>query len=97
MRFKELLRPAEQLSPPTKVKDRRRPGRNDQASPHLISLLRNPTRVDLPAPHPDKLEIPPARDDLEHLKGLPLSLAMSMVLGVPFWAWIAGIIRAVLR
>lgn len=97
MRFKELLRPAEQFSPPTKVKDRRRPGRNDQVSPHLISLLRNPARVDLAAPLPDKLGAPLARDDLAHLKGIPLFSAISLVLGMPFWAWIGGIVRTVLR
>lgn len=96
-RFKELLRQAKQASPPAITKDRRRPGRDDQVSPHLIPLLRNPAAVDIPAPVPDTLETSAFGDDLAHLKGLPLSLAVSLVLGVPFWAWIAGIVRAVLR
>jgi len=58
MRFKELLRPAEQVSPIATIKDRRRPGRNDQVSSHLIPLLRNPARMDIRAPVPDKLEMP---------------------------------------
>ncbi len=41
MRFKELLRPDEHAFPVSKIKDRRRPGRNNQVSPHLIPLLRN--------------------------------------------------------
>jgi len=97
MRFKELLRPAEQVSPFATIKDRRRPGRSDQVSPHLIPLLRNPARMDMPTRLPDKLETPLAADDLAHLKGIPLSLAVSLVLGMPFWVWLAGIVRAVLR
>jgi len=53
--------------------------------------------MDIPTRLPDKLETPLAGDDLAHLKGIPLSLAVSLVLGVPFWVWMAGIVRAVLR
>ncbi len=53
--------------------------------------------MDIPALVPDTLETPASGDDLAHLKGFPLFLAVSLVLGVPFWAWIAGIVRAVLR
>ncbi len=97
MRFRELLRQAQHGPPPAKIKDRRRPGRGDQVSPHLIPLLRDPATVDIPAPLPDTLETPASGDDLAHLKGFPLSLAVSLVLGMPFWAWIAGIVRAVLH
>jgi len=97
MRFKELLRPAEQVSPFATIKDRRRPGRNDQVSSHLIPLLRNPARMDIRAPVPDKLEMPLAGNGLMHLKGIFLSLGVSLVLGVPFRAWMAGMVRAVLR
>jgi len=96
-RFRELLQQAKRVPPSTNVGDRRRPGRDDQVSPHLIPLLRNPATVDIPAPVPDTLETPASGDDLAHLKGFPLSLAVSLVLGVPFWAWIAGIVRSVLR
>jgi len=97
MRFKELLRPAEQVSPFATIKDRRRPGRKEQVSSHLIPLLRNPGRMDIRAPVPDKLEMPLAGNDLVHLKGISLSLAVSLALGVLFWAWMAGMLRAVLR
>jgi len=53
--------------------------------------------VDIPAPLPDTSETPASGDDLAHFKGFPLSLVVSLVLGVPFWARIAGIVRAVLR
>jgi len=79
------------------IKDRRRPGRNDQISPHLIPLLRKLVTLDIPAPQSVKPEASVSGDDLAYFKGLPLSLAVSLVLGVPFWAWIAGTVRAVLR
>jgi len=97
MRIRKPLRQAEQTSSSADIKDRRRPGRDDQISPHLLPLLRNPAILDLPAALPDTLETPASGDDLAHLKGIPLSLVVSLVLGVPFWAWIAGIVRAVLR
>jgi len=97
MRFQELLRPAEQIPPLAGVKDRRRPGRCDQVSPPLIPLLRNLATVNVPVPLPGKAEMPLSGDDLAHLKGISLSLAVSLMLGVPFWAWIVGIARVVLR
>ena len=40
--FEEPRQAAEQASIPAEIEDRRRPGRNDQVSPPLIPLLRNP-------------------------------------------------------
>lgn len=97
MRFGEPVRLAEQIPKTAGIKDRRRPGRVDLVCQHLISLLRNPATVDILALQPDKAHPSPSRDDLAHLKGFPVSLAVSFVLGVPLWAWIVGIVRAALR
>ncbi len=91
--YKELLQTAEQVPPTPESKDRRRPGRNDQASPHLIPLLRNSATVDIPVPLSGEVDAPPLEDDLAPLRGIFLSLA----LGVPSWVWVAGITWAVLR
>lgn len=40
--FEEPLQAAGQVSTPAEIEERRRPGRNDQVSPPLIPLLRNP-------------------------------------------------------
>jgi len=94
MRFRELLRPAEQILPSAPVADRRRPGRNNQVSPPLIPLLRNPATPDILVPLPGKVDAPSSRDDLVPVRGIIFSLALS----VPLWICVAGMIAwAVLR
>jgi len=93
MRFKELLQTAEQASTPAEIKGCRRLGRNDQVSPHLIPLLRDPAALDIPAPPPCETEAPPLDDHLAPIRGIIFGL----VLSVPLWAVIAGAVWAVLR
>ena len=80
MRFKELLRPDEHAFPVSKIKDRRRPGRNNQVSPHLIPLLRNPATVAIPGPQSGEADASPSQDDLAPSQGIFLSLALSIPL-----------------
>jgi len=93
MQFKELLQTAERASTPAGIKGRRRPGRNDQVSPHLIPLLRDSAAVDTPAPPPYEREAPLLNDQLAPARGIAFGLALS----VPLWAVIAGAVWAVLR
>ncbi len=93
MRYKELFRTGEQASTLAGTKSRRRPGRNDQVSPHLIPLLRNPATTGIPTPLPDEADTSPLEDDLAAAKGIMFGLAMS----VPLWAGIGGIMWTVLR
>jgi len=93
MRLKELLQTAEQASTPAEIKGRRRLGRNDKVSPHLIPLLRDPAAVDIPAPPLCETETPPLSDQLAPARGI----AFGLVLSVPLWAVIAGAVWAVLR
>lgn len=92
-RVEELLPTVQQGLPPADIKGRRRPGRIDQLSPHLIPLLRDPSTADIPALLPGKVDLPPLQDDLVPVKGILFSLALS----IPLWASIAMIVRAVLR
>ncbi len=87
MRFRELLQAAERVSTPVKIKGRRRPGRNDQVSPHLIPLLRNPATADIPAP-------PPVKSDRPHLDerfALARDIGFGLMLSAPLWALIGAI------
>ena len=93
MRFKELLRTIEQTPTPAVIRGRRRPGRNDQVSPHLIPLLRNPGTVDSPDLLLGDVEALPLSDDLMPIRGVMFSLALS----VPLWTVIAGVIWVMLR
>jgi len=93
MQFKELLQTAERASTPAEIKSRRRLGRNDQVSPHLIPLLRDPAAIDILAPPPCETEAPPPSDQLAPARGI----AFGLVLCVPLWAVIAGAVWAVLR
>ena len=94
MRFEELMQVIEQASTLMAIKDRRRPGRSDQASPHLIALLRNPEAANIPAPSPGEVDAPPlGSDDLASARGIVVGL----VLSVPLWAGIVGVMRAALR
>jgi hypothetical protein len=93
MQFNELLQTAEQPSIPAGIKGRRRLERNDQVSPHLISLLRAPAAVDIPAPPPCEREALLLDNQLAAARGIAFGLALS----VPLWAVIAGAVWAVLR
>lgn len=92
MQFKELLRTAEQAPAPAEVKGRRRLGRNDQVSPHLIPLLRDPAALDIRAPPPCGTEAPPLSDQLAPARGI----AFGLVLSVPLWAVVAWAVWAML-
>ena len=70
-------------------KDRRRPGRPDQASPHLIPLLRT---AEIEAAAPGIGDEPPFEDALAPAKGI----AVGLLLSVPVWAVIGGIVWAAL-
>lgn len=93
MRFKELLRTTERVATPAGIKDRRRPGRNNQVNPHLIPLLRDPATADIPASLPGEVEAPPLGDGIVPAQGIVFGLALS----VPVWVWVAGVVWAVLR
>ncbi len=93
MRFKELLHAPDQASTSVGAEARRRLGRNDQVSPHLIPLLRNPTTVNIPAPIPGETDISPLGDDLAPMRGI----MFGVVLSAPLWAVIAGVVWVVLR
>ena len=93
MRFKELLQTAERIATPTDIKGRRRPGRNDQVSPHLIPLLRDPTTIGVPAPLPCEEAVPLLVDDTVPARGIVFGLALS----IPVWVWVAAVAWAVLR
>lgn len=70
--------------------DRRRPGRPDQASPHLIPLMRT---QDMDDPIiPDLWEDPPFEDALEPARGI----ATGLLLSVPIWTAIGWVVWAVL-
>ncbi len=93
MRFNELPQTSEQASSPAGIKGRRRPGRNDQVSPHLIPLLRDPAPANIPAPPPCEMETLLFNDQLVPARGIIFGL----VLSVPLWAIIAGAMWVVLR
>jgi hypothetical protein len=97
MRFTELLLATEQVPAPVKVKSRqrpgrRRPGRDDQVSPHLISLLRSPATLDIPASLPGKLDPVFFEDDF----ALVRVIGFGLVLSLPLWAIIGAVIWAIL-
>ena len=74
----------------TSSKDRRRPGRPDQASPQLIPLLRTAEiEAAAAAGLGDDL---PFEDALAPAKGI----AVGLLLSVPVWAVIGGIVWATL-
>lgn len=93
MDFVELLEPTEQAAVFVEIKDRRRLGRSDQVSPHLIPLLRNPATVDIPAQLPGKVDVLPLGEGQAFVKGLIIALAISAAL----WAGIIGAACAVLH
>ena len=93
MRFKELLRASEQVPTAVEVKSRRRPGRDNQVSLHLIPLLRNAATMDIPAPPPGVADPSAPEDDFAFAKGISFGL----VLSAPLWAIIGAVAWMVLR
>ncbi len=89
----ELLRPTEQAPVPDETKDRRRRDRNDQVSPHLIPLPRNPATADIPALLPGKRDALSLGESQAFMKGIILASALSL----PLWAGIIRVVWAVLR
>lgn len=90
MWFKEHLQTAEQTSNVLESKDRRRPGRNDQVSSHLIPLLRSSAMVDTSLPSLDEVDAPLLTDDLMPARGITIGMMLSLLL----WAVIIGVARA---
>ena len=64
--------------------ERRRPGRIENISPHLIPLLRHPTGFVEPVPAEDNLR-------------LPKGIAVGVLLAIPLWGLIIGGIMMVIR
>lgn len=87
MHFKELPQATGQVSTLTKIRTRRRPGRKTQVNQHLIPLLRDPTTVDIPEPV-GELDVPSLIDGLAPIQGIIVAL----VLSVPLWGGIAGVL-----
>ena len=92
MYFKEPSQANGQVSALTKIRTRRRPGRKTKVNPHLIPLLRNPTTVDVPAPV-GEVDAPSLIDGLAPAQGIIVAL----VLSVPLWSGIAGVLWKILR
>ena len=92
MYFKEFPQAPGQISNLTKIRTRRRPGREAQVNQHLIPLLRNPTTIDIPAPI-SKVDVPFLRDDLAPMQGGIICL----VLIVPLLGGVAGLFWEMLR
>ena len=70
------------------MRDRRRPGRPENVSPHLIPLLRNAASAEIApddAPVVDRAQDERAQDDLGPVRGIIAGL----VLAVPLWSLIA--------
>ena len=91
MRFTELLLATEQVPLPIRVKSRRRPGRNNRVSPHLVPLLRNPATVNIPPPT-GVLDLSFPADDFALLRHIGFGLLLS----VPLWAIVVAIVWMVL-
>jgi len=77
-------------------KDRRRPGRPDQANPHLIPLLRTSDIEDAAAS--DTAVAPAMEDELAFEDALAPAkgIAVGLLLSVPIWAVIGMIVWEVL-
>lgn len=72
--------------------DRRRPGRPEHVSPHLIPLLRNASTVEIP-PEPIPAADAGNRDDLGSAKGILVGLGLAIplwgLIGLCVW-WLVG-------
>jgi len=73
--------------------DRRRPKRLNQISPELVPLLRDPAAAKLSAPLLGEMNVPSYDDDLAPARGIGIGL----VLSVPVWAIISGLVWAIFR
>lgn len=93
MYFRDHLQATAQVPVPARVKERRRPERNEHVSPELIPLLRSPVPDNTPAPPSSKVDEPPPHDDLRVARGIVIVVALS----IPLWAGIAAIVWAVLH
>lgn len=83
---------AEQTSTPAKT-TRRRPGRNEQVSPRLIALLRNPTVSNILTDLPENQCAFASHDDLKAIRGIFFSLVLCVLL----WAGAIGIAWLILH
>ena len=92
MHFKELSQGVGRVSALTRIKTRPRPRQETQANPHLIPLLRSPTITDVPALI-GEVGVPCLRDDLAPMRGIIFSLMLIL----PVWGGVAGVLWAVLR
>lgn len=72
-------------------KDRRRPGRPDQVSANLVPLLRASPMIEAAAAF-ERADGPGIEDALTPARGI----AVGLVLSVPLWAVIGGVVWAVL-
>ena len=93
MHSRNSLQAAEQAFTSTEGEGRRRPERNDQVSPHLIPLLRDPTTVSIPPGPSDETGALPQEHHLTPLQRNILDMASS----APPWASIVALAWAVLR
>jgi len=73
--------------------DRRRPKRLNRVSPELVPLLREPAAAKLSAPLLGEMNVPSYDDDLAPARGIGIGL----VLSVPVWAIISGLVWAMFR
>ena len=92
MRIKEPVQTVEQASTAVTTKDRRRPRRNNQVSPHLIPLLRNRAADTLTLSASDANPLS-SDEDLRPARGI----IVGSLLSLPLWAGIAAVVRAVLH
>jgi hypothetical protein len=72
---------------------RRRPGRTDQVSPHLIPLLRSPATVEIAAPQLTAESAKSFREDLPVACGI----GVGFLLAVPAWAAVGWVTWALLH
>ena len=70
----------------TPVQDRRRSGRPDQVSPHLIPLLRDAGSADVPPSDMGAEDAPDLAGDLAPIVGIIIALVLSAAL----WAVLVG-------
>jgi len=81
------------VAPAAALDSRRRPGRTEQVSPHLIPLLRSPATVEIAAPQLTAEGAMSFREDLPVACGI----GVGSLLAVPAWAVIGLVTWALLR
>lgn len=92
MHFREISQVAGRLSILTTLKTLLRSAREIQVNSRLILLLRSPTTMGTLAPT-GEVHAPSLKDDLAPIRGIIFSL----VLILPIWGCVAGVLWAVLR